>query len=131
MVAQTQKIFKMTNSEKATELRLQVLRIKQELEDNQPNRCTAEDIEEVSDNYQANLEYGWYCDEKKAEITELEIDIARLESLPSGGQFDENPWSYDDARNEIYSDAPTGMFYGMDRNGNKGYFEDFEQSIGE
>lgn len=121
----------MTNSEKIVRLQNQIVSIKEEMINCKPSRLSQEDIEDVSDNYQANLEYGWYCDEKKAEITELEVDIARLKSLPSGGQFDENPWSYDDARDEIYSDAPTGMFYGMDRNGNKGYFEDFEQSIGE
>lgn len=27
--------------------------------------------------------------------------------------------------------ANDGFYFGMDRNGNKGYFEDFEQSIGE
>jgi hypothetical protein len=27
--------------------------------------------------------------------------------------------------------ANNGFYFGMDRNGNKGYFEDFEQSIGE
>ena len=119
----------MTNSEKIVRLQNQIVSIKEEMINCKPSRVSQEDIEDVSDNYQANLEYGWYCDEKKAEITELEVEIARIKLLPSGGQFD--PWSYDKASNEVYSNAPEGMFYGMDRNGNKGYFEDFEQSIGE
>jgi hypothetical protein len=121
----------MTNLEKVTDLRLQILRIKQDLVDNQPSRCTMEDIEDVSDVYQSNLEYQWYREEMEAEIAELEVEIARIELLPSGGQFDENPWSFEEAQDKYYSNAPEGMFYGMDRNGNKGYFEDFEQSIGE
>ena len=44
---------------------------------------------------------------------------------------EEKPWSFEEAQDKYYSDSPEGMFYGMDRNGNKGYFEDFEQSIGE
>ena len=30
-----------------------------------------------------------------------------------------------------YLKANDGFYFGMDRNGNKGYFEDFEESIGE
>jgi len=121
----------MTNLEKIDELKLQVLKIKQELVDNKPSHCTAEDIEDVSDNYQSNLEYGWYRDEQQAEIDDILEEIAGLEKLPEGGQYDETPWSYEEASNEIYSNAPQGMYYGMDRNGNRGYFEDFEESIGE
>jgi len=44
---------------------------------------------------------------------------------------EEKSWSFEEAQDKYYSNAPEGMCYGMDRNGNKGYFEDFEQSIGE
>ena len=44
---------------------------------------------------------------------------------------EEKSWSFEEAQDKYYSNAPEGMFYGMDRNGNKGYFEDYEQSIGE
>ena len=38
--------------------------LEQELENARPDRLSAEDIENVSDNYQANLEYQWYKDEQ-------------------------------------------------------------------
>ena len=71
----------MTNAEKITELQMQVLRILQDIEDNRPDRLSIEDVEDVSDNYQANLEYGWYVDEHREIISALQEDIVALQSL--------------------------------------------------
>ena len=71
----------MTNAEKITELQMQVLRILQDIEDNRPDRLSIEDVEDVSDNYQANLEYGWYVDEQREIISALQEDIVALQSL--------------------------------------------------
>lgn len=117
----------MTNHERITALQLQVVNIQKELLACKPSRCTSEDIEDVSDNYQANLEYGYYKDEQQALIADIEEEIASLQLL-NGNH------TYDDLTIEEISwplDVPTGMHYGTDRDGNTGYFEDFEQSIGE
>jgi len=67
-------------------------------------------------------ENGYYlCDTNPMKMGVLEGLIA----------LKEEPWSFEEAQDKYYSNAPEGMFYGMDRNGNKGCFEDFEQSIGE
>lgn len=41
-----------------------IIRLEKEIEDARPPRLTAEDAEDVSDNYQAHLEYNWHCDEQ-------------------------------------------------------------------
>ena len=81
MVSLMRQTVIMTNSEKITELQMQVLRIRQDIEDNAPDRLSAEDIEDVSDNYQANLEYGWYVDEQEELISQLRAGIATLQQL--------------------------------------------------
>lgn len=45
--------------------------LKKELLDYKPSRCSVEDIEEVSDNYQANLEYQWWRDEVLSEMQSI------------------------------------------------------------
>lgn len=45
--------------------------LEQEIIDNHPSRLTSDDIEDVSDNYQAHLEYKWW----KAEQLELIKDL--------------------------------------------------------
>lgn len=44
--------------------------LEQEIEDNHPSRLSQEDIENVSDNYQAHLEYNWW----RAEQLEIIAD---------------------------------------------------------
>jgi hypothetical protein len=79
----------MTNSEKITELQMQVLGIRQDIEDNAPDRLSAEDVEDVSDNYQANLEYGWYVDEQEELISQLQADIVALQQLQPGYTYND------------------------------------------
>ena len=66
--------------------------LEQEIEDNHPSRLTSEDIEDVSDNYQAHLEYKWWKEEQ------LEI-IKDLKSKLTSEQLE---WynSFNDAKNE-------------------------------
>ena len=49
--------------------------LEQELENARPNRLSIEDIEDVSDNYQANLEYQWYKDEQLNLIKDLKSKL--------------------------------------------------------
>ncbi len=56
--------------------------LEQEIEDSRPSRLTSEDIEDVSDNYQANLEYKWWREEQeeliknlKSKLTKDQLDI--------------------------------------------------------
>lgn len=120
----------MTNSQRISELRQQIVTINTDLLNCKPSRCTSEDIEDVSDNYQANLEYQWYYTEQMDVIAEIEADIQYLESLPADAEFDQEPVEVLENYKELQREH-TGMHYGTDRYGNTGYFEDFEQSIGE
>ena len=72
----------MTNYEKIQALILERDSILADLEQCKPGRCTAEDIEDVSDNYQANLEYGWYRDEQMELVDDINAQIRHLDSLP-------------------------------------------------
>lgn len=45
--------------------------LEQEIKDNHPSRLTYEDVEDVSDNYQAHLEYKWWKEEQEELIEEL------------------------------------------------------------
>jgi len=45
--------------------------LEDEIENNRPNRLTIEDSEDISDNYQANLEYIWWVVEQKILISSL------------------------------------------------------------
>lgn len=49
--------------------------LEDEIENNHPSRLSIEDIEDVSDNYQSNLEYQWWRKEQEEEIKSL---IAKL-----------------------------------------------------
>ena len=48
-----------------------IQQLEQEIEDNHPSRLTSEDIEDVSDNYQAHLEYKWWKDEQSELIKDF------------------------------------------------------------
>lgn len=78
----------MTNLERITNLKLQILKIQQELVDNKPSRCTYEDMEDISDNYQSNLEYNYYREEQQALISDIKEEIVGLEKLPENNQYD-------------------------------------------
>lgn len=54
--------------------------LEQEIIDNHPSRLSQEDVEDVSDNYQAHLEYNWWKSEQlelianyKAQLTENQM----------------------------------------------------------
>jgi len=49
--------------------------LEQEIEDNHPSRLTIEDIEDISDNYQANLEYKWWENEQLELIADLKSKL--------------------------------------------------------
>ena len=49
--------------------------LEQEIEDNHPSRLTFEDIEDVSDNYQAHLEYKWWKEEQLELIKDLKSKL--------------------------------------------------------
>jgi hypothetical protein len=51
--------------------------LEQEIEDSRPSRLTSEDIEDVSDNYQANLEYKWWKEEQEFIIKDLKSKLTR------------------------------------------------------
>lgn len=51
--------------------------LEQELENARPDRLSAEDIEDVSDNYQANLEYKWWKEEQEELIKDLKSKLTR------------------------------------------------------
>jgi len=60
--------------------------LEQEIEDNHPSRLTSEDIEDVSDNYQAHLEYQWWKDEQSELIKDLKSQLTK-EQLELYNQF--------------------------------------------
>jgi len=60
--------------------------LEQEIEDNHPSRLTIEDIEDVSDNYQAHLEYKWWKEEQLELIKDLKSKLT-LEQLELYNQF--------------------------------------------
>lgn len=77
----------MTNAEKIIELQDQIAKIKADLENAHPDRLSQDDIECVSDNYQAHLEYGWYYDEQMDIISGIKADIVALQALPAIGTW--------------------------------------------
>jgi hypothetical protein len=52
-----------------------IQQLEQEIEDNHPSRLTFEDIEDVSDNYQAYLEYKWWKEEQLELIKDLKSKL--------------------------------------------------------
>ena len=60
--------------------------LEQEREDNHPSRLTSEDIEDVSDNYQAHLGYKWCKDEQLELIKDLKSKLTK-EQLELYNQF--------------------------------------------
>ena len=63
-----------------------IRQLEQEIEDNHPSRLTSEDIEDVSDNYQAHLEYKWWKDEQSELIKDLKSQLTK-EQLELYNQF--------------------------------------------
>lgn len=63
-----------------------IQQLEQEIEDNRPSRLTSEDIEDVSDNYQAHLEYQWWKDEQSELIKDLKSQLTK-EQLELYNQF--------------------------------------------
>ena len=63
-----------------------IQQLEQEIEDNHPSRLTSEDIEDVSDNYQAHLEYKWWKDEQLELIKDLKSKLTK-EQLELYNQF--------------------------------------------
>lgn len=49
--------------------------LEQEIENNHPSRLTIEDIENISDNYQAHLEYKWWEKEQLELIKDLKSKL--------------------------------------------------------
>lgn len=45
----------------------------------QPPRVSAEDVEDISDNYQDNLEYNWWLRDKEDELEKLQYQLKNLE----------------------------------------------------
>lgn len=45
----------------------------------QPPRVSTEDVEDISDNYQDNLEYNWWLRDKKDELEKLQYQLKNLE----------------------------------------------------
>jgi len=62
-----------------------------EIENMHPSRLTSEDIEDVSNNYQAHLEYKWWKDEQRDLILSLEESIAHYKSMFSQWKAAINP----------------------------------------
>ena len=54
-----------------------IQQLEQEIEDNHPSRLSSEDIEDVSDNYQAHLEYKWWRDEQEELIKDLKSKLTQ------------------------------------------------------
>jgi hypothetical protein len=54
-----------------------IQQLEQEIEDNHPSRLSSEDIEDVSDNYQAHLEYRWWRDEQEELIKDLKSKLTQ------------------------------------------------------
>jgi hypothetical protein len=52
-----------------------IFELEQEIEDNHPSRLTSEDVEDVSDNYQAHLEYKWWKEEQLELIKDLKSKL--------------------------------------------------------
>jgi len=52
-----------------------IQQLEQEIENNHPSRLTSEDIEDVSDNYQAHLEYKWWKEEQLELIKDLKSKL--------------------------------------------------------
>ena len=63
-----------------------IQQLEQEIEDNHPSRLTSEDIEDVSDNYQAHLEYQGWKDEQLELIKDLKSKLTK-EQLELYNQF--------------------------------------------
>lgn len=63
-----------------------IQQLEQEIEDRHPARLTSEDIEDVSDNYQAHLEYQWWKDEQLELIKDLKSKLTK-EQLELYNQF--------------------------------------------
>jgi hypothetical protein len=63
-----------------------IQQLEQEIENNHPSRLTIEDIEDVSDNYQANLEYKWWKEEQFELIKDLKSKLTP-EQLELYNQF--------------------------------------------
>ncbi len=63
-----------------------IQQLEQEIEDNHPSRLTSEDIEDVSDNYQAHLEYKWWKEEQSELIKDLKSQLTK-EQLELYNQF--------------------------------------------
>lgn len=49
--------------------------LEQEIIDNKPPRLSTKDVEDVSDNYQAQLEYKWWKEEQLELIKELKSKL--------------------------------------------------------
>jgi hypothetical protein len=60
------------------ELLDKIATIQKQIEDNKPPRVSMGDQEDISDNYQANLEYGWWVNEANDEIAALELRRSKL-----------------------------------------------------
>lgn len=54
-----------------------ILQLEQEIIDLHPSRLTSDDIEDVSDNYQAHLEYNWWRDEQEEIIAHLKAQLTQ------------------------------------------------------
>ena len=63
-----------------------IQQLEQEIEDYDPSRLTSDDVEDVSDNYQAHLEYKWWKDEQLELIKDLKSKITK-EQLKLYNQF--------------------------------------------
>jgi len=54
-----------------------IQQLEQEIEDNHPLRLSSEDVEDVSDNYQAHLEYRWWREEQEELIKDLKSKLTQ------------------------------------------------------
>ena len=63
-----------------------IQQLEQEIENNHPSRLSSEDIEDVSYNYQAHLEYKWWKDEQLELIKDLKSKLTK-EQLELYNQF--------------------------------------------
>ena len=62
--------------------------LEQEIENLHPSRLTSKDIEDVSDNYQAHLEYKWWKEEQEELIKDLKSKLT-VEQLELYNQFND------------------------------------------
>ena len=97
--------------------------LKQEILDYKPSRLSQEDIEDVSDNYQAHLEYSYWYDEQQDHIKALEE--------MTDEQFDLEQQAVQNSIDKPELEDCNNGYYYIDSNGNKAWTEDYEQSIGE